>query len=156
MTAAWVGAVCALAVVCAMLRLLVPGGSMGKMLRLVAGALALCVLLGPLAGGLRACGQTPDFAGEQAQPEDSASLAQTVQRQQVEAMQRRVEQVVGECLRSEGIAYQKITAALSISSDRDVRLTGVRVQVTDAADIGKAKTLLAKALGVQVEVRADG
>lgn len=150
---AWAAGICALAIAAAMLRLLAPEGSLVKMLRLVIGALTLCVVIGPLLQ------LAPDLAGavEQAPGTDvSSDFSSAVQQQTLAAMQQAVERTAGERLQAAGISYQKIEAQMDTSSGSDIHIKQVVVTLPPGGPTMETKILLERDLGVAVEVEHNG
>ena len=151
---AWAAGICALAVAAAMIRLLSPGGNLAKMLRLVVGALTLCVVVGPLLQ------LVPKLSGavQQSEPVSSTTsdFSAAVRQQTISAMEQKVEQVAGQRLQAAGITYQKIEAEMDISSDSDIHINKVVVTLPPGSSADETQTLLERDLGVTVEVKHSG
>ena len=151
---AWAAGICALAVAAAMIRLLSPGGNLAKMLRLVVGALTLCVVVGPLLQ------LVPKLSGavQQSEPVSSTTsdFSAAVRQQTISAMEQKVEQVAGQRLQAAGITYQKIEAEMDTSSDSDIHINKGVVTLPPGSSADETQTLLERDLGVTVEVKHSG
>ena len=151
---AWAAGICALAVAAAMIRLLSPGGNLAKMLRLVVGALTLCVVVGPLLQ------LVPKLSGavQQSEPVSSTTsdFSAAVRQQTISAMEQKVEQVAGQRLQAAGITYQEIEVEMDTSPDSDIHINKVVVTLPPGGSANEAQTLLERDLGVTVEVKHSG
>lgn len=153
MIKAWAGGLCSLAVAAAMVRILAPDGSMGKMLKLILGAMALCVMIGPLLQ------ITPNLSSALQQvPETSGTsgFSTIVNSQMKSAMIRQVEMVTSVQLKSAKITYQKIEVDMDTSQSSSIRIGKVTVTLQDGTQMARAKKLLEEALGTTVEVKIGG
>lgn len=153
MIKAWAGGLCALAVAAAMVRILTPDGSMGKMLRLILGAMALCVMIGPLLQ------ITPNLSSTlQKVPEtaDTSGFSMIVDSQMKSAAAKQVEAVAAAQLKNAKISVQKIEVEMDTSKSSSIGIGRVTVYLQDGTQQARAKELLEEALGTTVEVKISG
>lgn len=153
MIRAWAGGLCALAVAAAMVRILAPDGSMGKMLKLIVGAMALCAIIGPL---LKLTPQ--NFSTLQQFPETSASsdFSALVKSQMKTAMEKQGETVAAAVLKNAKISYKEIEVVMDTSQPQNIHITKVTVTLCDGTQKARTESLLKQALGTAVEVKISG
>jgi hypothetical protein len=123
----WAFSVCVAMVICGIARILIPKGSMQKVLGITISAFLLCTILSPILL------QNPSFSLDiRAQSnEDIAErarrLTETVDRQEEEAVSAGVRKIVGEKLTEMGINYLHITIHISQNGQSEMVIGQVEV-----------------------------
>ena len=147
----WAVAVCAAAVVCALLRLLFPENALGRQGRLLLSCLFLCVLLSPLSGGDWAV-NVPAFTVEEAL--DSAALTARMRQQTVTQVNEALLRMVNQSLAVYGWEAQKIVTDMDIAEDGSISMGRILLYVDE--DTAKRATAVRqvaeKRLGTEVMV----
>ncbi|WOC33311.1 MULTISPECIES: stage III sporulation protein AF [Caproicibacterium] len=153
MIKAWAGGLCALAVAAAMVRILAPDGSMGKMLKLILGAMTLCVMIGPLLQ------MAPNLSSALQQAPDTSvpsGFSAVVQNQMQAAARKQAETVAAAQLADAKISCREIHVEMDTSQSSGIRIVRVTVSLQDQTQAARAQKLLEDTFGTAVEVKIRG
>ncbi|MCL2884048.1 MAG: stage III sporulation protein AF [Oscillospiraceae bacterium] len=147
----WASALCMAAVGAAILTMLAPKNSMGKLFRVLAAAFFLCCLLSPLLSMKQLTQLNLTAMPSSLQP---SALSDTVKAQLNQQVSAAIEGVVTKALQAQNITPKKITADMDIDDQGGIYIKQVTVQV-DKRDLAASALLqptLAQQLGVTVTV----
>lgn len=152
---AWAAALCIAAIVCAVLQMLAPKESTGKVFRLILSAFFLCCLILPLlkAGSLDRLDIS--FLPAEVRAE---LLEDRVNRQLMSQVEKTVEQLARTILDSSGVTAEKIQVKTDTSEEGSIYIQQVTITL-DKQSKPKAltaKEVLEKQLGVSVAVETTG
>lgn len=147
----WAVAVCAAAIVCAVLRPLFPDSALGRQGRLLLSCLFLCVLLSPLSGGDWSV-NVPTFTSEESL--DSAALTARMRQQTVAQVNEALLRTVNQSLAVYGWNVQKVVTDMDIAEDGSISMGRILLYVDE--DTAKRATavrqVVEKRLGTEVTV----
>lgn len=147
----WAVAVCATAVVCALLRHLFPDSRLGQQGRMLLPCLFLCVLLSPVSGFSQGV-KLPDFTAENAETSDR--ITAQMRQQMVAQVNNTLLQMVNQSLSGYGWSAKKVVVDMDISGDGSIRMGQITVYVDEevARRATAVKQVAEKRLGATVEV----
>ena len=147
----WAVAVCAVAVVCTLLRYVFPDTRLGDQGRMLLPCLFLCVLLSPISS-LFSDVKLPDFTAENAL--DEAAVTARVRRQMVAQVNETLLAMVNQSLDSYGWSAKKVVADMDIDADGSIHMGQITLYVdeTVARRATAVKQIAEQRLGTTVEV----
>lgn len=149
----WAISVCAAAVICAALDMLIPEHKYEKVLRLCLAAFALCVCIAPLSG-LQSCGGEWRHSNKEEMQYTrlSSDLQQQVERQSAAAVEGAVSRIIDEKLRQLGFSSYEIAVKTDIAADGSITIGQVAVTLagTSDAEAAAAQSALEQYLGIDI------
>jgi hypothetical protein len=156
MIESWAVGICLVAVASAMLQFLLPSGSTAKLVRLVMGALVLCVLIAPLKEVVPEVSEKLDHASSQKTPD--STLSKAVDDQYVEAAKSSIVGLVKSELKKKSLSCTDVSVLMDNSEDGSIHITKVIVTlpISESASKEEIREFLAKSLGLETEVKTDG
>ena len=147
----WAVAVCAAAVVCALLRHLFPDTRLGQQGQMLLPCLFLCVLLSPISG-LSDGVKLPTFTTEN--EADSAQITARMRQQVVAQVNATLLEMVNQSLEGYGWSAKKVVADMDIDADGSIHMGQITLYVdeTVARRATAVKQIAEQRLGTTVEV----
>lgn len=147
----WAVAVCAAAVVCALLRHLFPDNPLGRQGRMLLPCLFLCVLLSPISS-LSSGVKLPDFTD--VDRVDSADLTARMRQQMTAQVNDTLLRMVNQSLAGYGWSAKKVVADMDIGEDGSIRMGQITLYVDEevARRATAVRQVAEKRLGTAVEV----
>lgn len=147
----WAVAVCAAAVVCALLRHLFPDNSLGRQGRMLLPCLFLCVLLSPISS-LSSGVKLPGFTD--VDRADSADLTARMRQQMTAQVNDTLLRMVNQSLAGYGWSAKKVVADMDIGEDGSIRMGQITLYVDEevARRATAVRQVAEKRLGTAVEV----
>lgn len=154
----WTAAICLAALVAALVQGLVPSGAMERMAKFVIGAFVLCILILPLSKVVPQWKQSFAASARQPAASNNSRLETTVGRQYEDAARQSITNLVAAELKPMNINCKNVQVNMDTNSNGSISITKVVVNLDrkNSADCQRAKTLLEKDLGLNVEVVCNG
>jgi hypothetical protein len=154
----WTAAICLAALVAALVQGLVPSGAMERMAKFVIGAFVLCILILPLSKVVPQWKQSFAASARQSDANSNSRLETTVDQQYEDAARRSITNLVVSELKPLNINCKNVQVNMDTNSNGSISITKVVVNLDqkNSADCQRAKTLLEKDLGLNVEVVCNG
>ena len=147
----WAVAVCATAVVCALLSRFFPDSALGRQGKLLLPCLFLCVLLSPIFSGFGEL-ELPDFTTEPTV--DTAALTARMRQQLVTQVNDTLLEMVNQALSTYGWRAKKVVADMDIAEDGSIDMGQITLYVDEetARRATAVAQVAAKRLGTEVTV----
>ncbi len=154
----WTSVICLAALVAALVQGLVPSGAMERMAKFVIGAFVLCILILPLSKAIPQWKQSFSASSEKAPTVSDSRLGTAVEQQYKDAAQRSITNLVAAELKPLNIYCKNVQVNMDTNSNGSISITKVVVNLEqkNSVDCQRAKTLLEKDLGLNVEVVCNG
>lgn len=153
----WTMVICLAALTASLAQSILPAGSMERMGKFVVGAFIICVMISPLAKFAPQIRMSVNSGSERTTSQDT-QLQSTVNNQMEQAAQKSVQNLVTAELARIQIKCKNVSVIMDTKEDGRISITKVIVTLSEK-DVAKTKTAqdyLAKELGLQMEVVADG
>ena len=153
----WTMVICLAALTASLAQSILPAGSMERMGKFVVGAFIICVLISPIAKFVPQVQMSMDRGSQRTTPQN-AQMESTVNKQMEQAAQKSVSNLVTAELARIQIKCKNVSVIMDTKEDGRISITKVIVTLSEK-DVTKTKTAqdyLAKELGMQMEVVADG
>jgi stage III sporulation protein AF len=153
----WTMVICLAALTASLAQSILPSGSMERMGKFVVGAFIICVMISPIAKFAPQFRMSINSQNERTASQDTKLLT-TVNNQLEQAAQESIQNLVTAELAQIQIKCKNVSVIMDTKEDGRISITKVIVTLSEK-DVTKTKTAqdyLAKELGLQMEVVADG
>lgn len=149
----WTAGICLSLLAVSLLRQLMPEGAMRRMGELAAGVFLLCAVLIPLTKAAPELSLLLRSAPQSAEED----LAETVERQQEDAVRESLTSLIAAELGRAGISADGITVIVNTGEDGSISITNITVTLpaADAGECDRAGSVLSETLGLHAEVTVN-